>query len=100
MNADRQSFYAVPENRELSAQYLLLYEMSLPYGLDLNDQLNVDKSESRLIVTLTDVSTAEMQNLRARAMELAERQCPRPCMLSRRDRRLCFLISVGAISMP
>ena len=68
MNADRQSFYAVPENRELSAQYLLLYEMSLPYGLDLNDQLNVDKSESRLIVTLTDVSTAEMQNLRARAM--------------------------------
>ena len=68
MNADRQSFYAVPENRELSAQYLLLYEMSLPYGLDLNDQLNVDKSESRLIVTLTDVSTVEMQALRARAL--------------------------------
>lgn len=68
MNADRESFYAVPENRELSAQYLLLYEMSLPYGLDLNDQLNVDKSASRLIVTLTDVSTTQMQDLRARAM--------------------------------
>ena len=23
---------------ELAAQYVLLYEMSLPYGLDLNDQ--------------------------------------------------------------
>lgn len=68
MNADRQSFYAVPENRELSAQYLLLYEMSLPYGLDLNDQLNVDKSASRMLVTLTDVSTAQMNDLRDRAM--------------------------------
>lgn len=68
MNADRQSFYAVPENRELSAQYLLLYEMSLPYGLDLNDQLNVDKSASRMLVTLTDVSTAQMNDLRGRAM--------------------------------
>jgi predicted RND superfamily exporter protein len=68
MNADRQSFYAIPENRELSAQYLLLYEMSLPYGLDLNDQLNVDKSASRMLVTLTDVSTVQMNDLRARAM--------------------------------
>lgn len=68
MNADRQSFYAVPENRELSAQYLLLYEMSLPYGLDLNDQLNVDKSASRMLVTLTDVSTTQMNDLRGRAM--------------------------------
>ena len=101
MNADRQSFYAVPENRELSAQYLLLYEMSLPYGLDLNDQLNIDKSASRLVVTLTDVSTTEMEGLRARASGLAARKHARaPCMLSRRDRRLCSLISGGAISMP
>ncbi len=68
MNGDRQNFYAVPENRELSAQYLLLYEMSLPYGLDLNDQLNVDKSESRLLVTLTNVSTTQMKDLRSRAI--------------------------------
>ena len=27
-----------PDDRELSAQYLLLYELSLPYGLDLNDR--------------------------------------------------------------
>ena len=67
MNGDKQGFYAVPENRELSAQYLLLYEMSLPYGLDLNDQINVDKSATRMVVTLTDLSTAEMKQLRTRA---------------------------------
>ncbi len=77
MNADRQSFYSIPENRELSAQYLLLYEMSLPYGLDLNDQLNVDKSASRMLVTLTDVSTVQMNDLRARAMGWLRENTPK-----------------------
>ena len=36
MHGDDPAYYAVPESRELAAQYLLLYEMSLPYGLDLN----------------------------------------------------------------
>lgn len=68
-NGDRQSKYKVPENRQLAAQYVLLYEMSLPYGLDLNDQLNVDKSASRMVVTLNDLSTVEMKALRARATD-------------------------------
>ncbi|MGB0343124.1 MAG: efflux RND transporter permease subunit [Parvibaculales bacterium] len=75
-NGDRQSFYAVPENRQLAAQYVLLYEMSLPYGLDLNDQLNVDKSASRMVVTLEDLSTAEMKVLRARALDWLKANTP------------------------
>ena len=75
-NGDRQSFYAVPENRELAAQYVLLYEMSLPYGLDLNDQLNVDKSASRVVVTLDDVGTQEITDLRARARAWQEANAP------------------------
>ena len=31
------TMYRLPETRELTAQFLLLYEMSLPYGLDLNN---------------------------------------------------------------
>jgi predicted RND superfamily exporter protein len=68
MNGDRESFYKIPEDRDLAAQYLLLYEMSLPYGLDLNDQLNVDKSASRLLVTLDNLGTAEMKALQSRAL--------------------------------
>ncbi|MFV2005715.1 MAG: efflux RND transporter permease subunit, partial [Gammaproteobacteria bacterium] len=34
----------------------LLYEMYLPYGLDLNSQINLDKSASRLTVTLDTIS--------------------------------------------
>jgi len=36
MHGDDSSWYKLPEDKELAAQYLLLYEMSLPYGLDLN----------------------------------------------------------------
>ncbi len=60
MHGDDESYYRVPDNREEAAQYLLLYELSLPFGLDLNNQINVDKSESRVTVTLENNSSAEM----------------------------------------
>ncbi len=60
LHADDESWYKVPDNRELAAQYLLLYEMSLPYGLDLNNQINVDKSATKFTVTLDDLSTKEL----------------------------------------
>ncbi len=59
MHADDESYYRLPEDRELAAQYLLLYEMSLPYGLDLNNQLNVSKSATRISVTLETLSTVQ-----------------------------------------
>ena len=59
MHADDDAYYAVPGDRELSAQYLLLYELSLPYGLDLNDRINIDKSATRVTATLARASTTE-----------------------------------------
>jgi predicted RND superfamily exporter protein len=67
MHQDDESYYRIPDARDEAAQYVLLYEFSLPYGLDLNDQLNVDKSASRFVVTLDDISTDEFTELRARA---------------------------------
>lgn len=58
LNGDDPAFYRVPEDRQLAAQYLLLYELSLPLGLDLNDTINVDKSATRVIVTLKGVVSA------------------------------------------
>ncbi len=63
MHGDDEAFYALPEERDLAAQYLLLYEMSLPFGLDLNNQIDVDKSATRLIVTLDNISTAQLRTL-------------------------------------
>ena len=63
MHADDASYYRTPADRELSAQYLLLYELSLPYGLDLNDRINIDKSASRVTATLGRTSTEDTRQL-------------------------------------
>ncbi|WP_303316435.1 efflux RND transporter permease subunit [Flavivirga abyssicola] len=60
MHGDDESFYRVPDNRDEAAQYLLLYELSLPFGLDLNNQINVDKSETRVTVTVDNITSADM----------------------------------------
>ena len=59
MHADDDAFYKLPDSRELSAQYLLLYEMSLPYGLDLNNQVNINKDSTRLVVTVKNINSQQ-----------------------------------------
>jgi len=57
MHGDDPNWYKLPDDRNLAAQYLLLYELSLPYGLDLNDRISVDKSASRVTVTIKELNT-------------------------------------------
>ncbi len=66
MHGDDDAWYRLPESRELAAQYLLLYELSLPFGLDLNHQINMDKSSTRIVVTFQDLSTEEMLQMEQR----------------------------------
>ncbi|MEH6348290.1 MAG: MMPL family transporter [Bermanella sp.] len=63
MHGDDPAWHKLPEGREMAAQYLLLYEMSLPYGLDLNTQLNVEKSSTKLIATFRNLSSNEQIEL-------------------------------------
>lgn len=76
MNNDDPAFAVLPESRELAAQYLLLYEMSLPYGLDLNNQINIDKSATRVTVTTTNLPVKETLALEERAQEWLQANAP------------------------
>ena len=67
LNAGDPAFYQVPDTRELAAQYLLLYELSLPFGLDLSNQLDISKSSTQVIVTIDDMTTNELRAWIARA---------------------------------
>ncbi|MBR9805323.1 MMPL family transporter [bacterium] len=60
LHGDDPEWYRLPESRELAAQYLLLYEMSLPYGLDLNNQIDIDKSSTRVTVTVKNLSSKQV----------------------------------------
>jgi hypothetical protein len=67
MNEDAPEAYRVPNTQPLAAQYLFLYELSLPFGLDLNNQINVDRSASRLSLSLKPLRSRELQAFAARA---------------------------------
>jgi uncharacterized protein len=69
MHGDDPQWYRLPELRELAAQYLLFYEMSLPYGLDLNDQINVDKSSLRVTALMEVMSSNNMLAVESRAKD-------------------------------
>ncbi len=76
MHGDDDAMYKLPDSRELAAQYLLLYEMSLPYGLDLNNEINVDKSATRVIATLQGMSMKETLDITRRAEMWLDEHAP------------------------
>ena len=65
MHGDDPSFYRIPESRDLAAQYLLFYEMSLPFGQDLNNRIDIGRSASRVVVRLSQVSSTDIRELGA-----------------------------------
>lgn len=76
MHGDDEAYYRLPEERDLSAQYLLLYELSLPFGLDLNNQINIDKSSTRFTAILESVSTQHALALEKRAQKWLRENAP------------------------
>ena len=76
MHGDDETYYRLPNERDLAAQYLLLYEMSLPYGLDLNNQVDVDKSSTRVTATIGVISSNEMIAFNDRALTWAKNNAP------------------------
>ena len=76
MHGDDPAYYRVPESRELAAQYLLLYEMSLPYGLDLNNAIDVGKSQSRVFAIIQRASSGDMRDISLRAEQWLQTNHP------------------------
>ncbi|KXO07994.1 putative exporter of the RND superfamily [Moritella sp. JT01] len=69
LHSDDKAYYRLPENAESAAQYLLLYELSLPYGLDLNNQLNISKSSTQVIVTVSNMPSGTLINITERGTD-------------------------------
>ncbi len=77
MHGDDQAAYRLPARRDLAAQYLLLYELSLPQGLDLNNRIDVLKSATRVTVTAKTLSSREVLAFNARAEVWLKGNTPR-----------------------
>jgi predicted RND superfamily exporter protein len=72
MHGDDEAYYRLPEDGELASQYVLLYEMSLPFGLDLSNQLDIDKSAMRIIAVIDNLGSKDLTGLELEAREFFE----------------------------
>ncbi len=76
MHGDDPDWHTLPGQRDLAAQYLLLYEMSLPYGLDLNNQIDIEKRATRVAVTMKTISSVAVLNIEQRIHEWMQSNTP------------------------
>lgn len=76
MHGDDPAYYRVPDDRELAAQYVLLYELSLPMGLDLNNMVSFDKSSVRLVASVRNQASRELIALEERAKAWLDANAP------------------------
>ncbi|MFT6326986.1 MAG: putative RND superfamily exporter protein [Crocinitomicaceae bacterium] len=67
MHGDDPDWYEIPKTRELASQYQLLYELSLPYGLDLNNQIDTEKRSMFIAFGIKGVKAKGLIELDKRA---------------------------------
>ncbi len=90
MHGDDPAYYRIPDTREEVAQYLLQYEMSLPFGMDLNYLLRFDRSESRLRVAVGSSSGQKLIALDAAAQDWLRGNTPSHMQVSGSSLSLMF----------
>ncbi len=76
MHGGDEDFYRIPQSRELAAQYLLFYELSLPFGQDLNNVIDVDRKTARFLVMFESMSARELHEADDRAHGWLETNAP------------------------
>ena len=76
LHGDDPDFHVLPGDSDLAAQYLLLYEFSLPVGRDLNNLIDVERSATRVTVVLKSLSTNEKIELDNRAQAWFRQNAP------------------------
>ena len=67
MHGDDPAFMKLPATYEEAAQFLFLYELSLGYGMDLTDQIDIDRSMLRISIFMPNTTTAQMRDVTLRA---------------------------------
>lgn len=94
MHGGDPAFYKIPDERELIAQYVLMFQMSLPFGLGLENQIDMDQSAVRVNVLLGDVTSNDIMAFEETAAQWIEQQLP----ASMHTRGVGFDLLLGQLS--
>ncbi len=67
LHDDDPAAYRLPRDRELASQYTLLYELSLPQGLDATNMIAPDYGSTRLVASLGNLDSSAVLAFERRA---------------------------------
>lgn len=76
MHGDDPAYYKLPETREEAAQYSLLYEMSLSFGMDPNNVVDMNKSALRVTAFIKHAKAKEILEMEERAQHWFAEHAP------------------------
>ena len=76
LNEGDEGYYKIPDSREMIAQQMLLYELSLPMGLGLEDSIDMDRSATRIGVTLKKMDSEQIIEIERKAQQWLRTHAP------------------------
>ena len=76
MHGGDAAYDRLPEDPDLAAQYLLLYELSVPVGHDLNNRIDIAKSATRMTVSLRRLNSEQHRALDLRGQNWLRTNAP------------------------
>lgn len=82
MHGGDAAYYTIPDDRELIAQYVLMFEMSLPFGLGLDNQIDMHRSTTRVRTVMSNTTSNGIIQFEQNAGHYIEQQFP-PAMRTR-----------------
>ncbi len=63
LHADDADYQQVPARKDEAAQYLLLYQLSLPYGQDIENRITQAQDASRFVVFLHGLTSSQTRKI-------------------------------------
>lgn len=76
MHEGDQAYYRIPDDPALISQYVLLYEMGLPFGLGLDTQVDINKSETKLEIVFHRMESEQLITAREDIQQWIEHHWP------------------------
>ena len=76
LHEDDPAWHRLPDTSEMAAQYLLLYEISIPYGLDVTHQINAEKTALKVSAVLKNQKSQGLIAFEERARQWMEANTP------------------------
>ena len=90
----------LPDTRDQNAQFLLLYELSLPEGLDLKDRISADKSATRVTAVLRGATARDVTQLDQDAQQWLRSNLPEKAWTNGVSINVVFAYSVTKNVQP